>query len=705
MFKVDFRETGDVLRWEKTTSGVDVTVDEEYHPTIYLHADSWETVEAYRPDLEAHPKVVTTAVERWRPGWRHGSEDVLKVDLADIDTVDTLAPQIANFDRPGILRLYNVDFSRQFRYSLETESDPIPEHELSTLEIDVPATEFAGESPTITEATIDDEHISGNAADICETLLEGVEEHDPDVLILSTGEIVPTLFDQAHRLGRSEIALGRRPGYQKLASRSTYESYGRVGHSPARYNVPGRAIIDRSNSFFLAQTNLDGILDLVRRSGKPVQELGWASIGNVLTAIQIQEARERGVLVPWRSWRHEKFKSMRTLHAADRGGYTFNPDVGFHEDVYELDFSSLYPNIIVTRNISPETIRCDCHDSADVPELGYTICPTDGYLPDVLRPLIEDRDEIKAELAETDDPERREELQGRSDALKWILVSCFGYQGFSNAKFGRIEAHEAINAYARDILLSAKEALEAGGWYVIHGIVDSIWVTPKEGVHQTPLQDIAAQVSSEQDIDLEFEAAYEWVAFVPLADSEAGALTKYFGRRRDPPTADDRFKYRGIEVRQRSTCDWVSDVQRDLIEVLDTERDPEAVLAELQGHLHRLERGAVDPRRLSITNKVSKHVDEYTQATRNVAALHRADDLGVDVFPGQDVEYVVTNDDGSGRNRVRLVAEQIEEYDFDFYRDEAISAAESILSPLGWREGDIRTWLQEYEDTSISAWR
>jgi len=92
--------------------------------------------------------------------------------------------------------------------------------------------------------------------------------------------------------------------------------------------VPGRAIIDESNTFFYGETNLDGVLDLVSRSKKPVQELAWASIGNVLTAIQICEANDRGVLVPWNSWRHEFYKPVGTLHDADRGGFIFAPEVG-----------------------------------------------------------------------------------------------------------------------------------------------------------------------------------------------------------------------------------------------------------------------------------------------------------------------------------------------------------------------------------------
>ncbi|MFB6259872.1 MAG: S1 RNA-binding domain-containing protein, partial [Thiohalorhabdaceae bacterium] len=74
------------------------------------------------------------------------------------------------------------------------------------------------------------------------------------------------------------------------------------------------------------------------------------------------------------------------------------PRVGFHEDVHELDFASLYPNIICEHNLSPETVRCQCHDRADVPELGYSVCDSAGVLPDVLQPIIDDRAAIKARL-------------------------------------------------------------------------------------------------------------------------------------------------------------------------------------------------------------------------------------------------------------------------------------------------------------------
>ncbi|WP_323191705.1 type B DNA-directed DNA polymerase [Halostella sp. PRR32] len=729
MFTVDFRDDA-VYAWSRTGNGVECEHDPDYTPTVYLEANDWATVAENREHVDAHPNVAATAREEWRPGFREDPTDVLRVDVTGVDAVRTVARQLRSWERSGTFRLFNVDFTPAFRYCLETDADPTPNGSLRTLAIDVPATEFAGDDPEITECTVRSgdgangdgsrgaETVAGNPETVVERVGERVESADPDVLVLSTARLIPVLFETARERG-VDFQLGRRPGYRKRAGASTYESYGRVGHSPARYGIPGRAVIDRENTFFYRETNLAGCLDLVSRSGKPLQELAWASIGNVLTAIQVREALDRNVLVPWRSWRAEFFKTMGQLQDADRGGYTFSPRVGVHEDVHELDFASLYPNIIVTRNVSPETVRCDCHpDREDVPGLGYAVCDEQGYLPEVLSSLVDARDGIKRERRSTDDPERRETLAGRSAALKWILVACFGYQGFSNAKFGRIECHEAINAFAREILLDAKAALEAGGWEVVHGIVDSVWVTPREGVERRPLDALAAEITDDVGVRLEYEAAYDWVAFVPRRDSNAGALTKYFGKRaseggteggaeaRDDGGngGEDAFKYRGVECRQRSTPEWVADVQRDLIAALDRYREPEPVCGVLAQYLQRLDAERVDPADLAVSNRVSKEPGEYAHYTHSTAAVERADDAGLDVEPGQSVDYVVVDDERDTRERVALAAEESEGYDADYYRDRALRAAESVLSPLGWRRGDIEAYLADREDAAVTAY-
>jgi DNA polymerase I len=706
-YKIDFVD-GDALAWTLTDDGATVERDPDWTPTFYVHHDDPAVLDEIRPHVAALPDVELTIRERHRPGFRHEAEPVLRVDTADLDALHARAHDVWGWREPGELTCWNVDFSPEFRYCLETDRSPVPERDLRTLELERPD---GPDAPTVDALRIGEAIVEGEAA-VLDHLSRRLEREDPDVLFLGSASLVPRLYEAAQRHDRAAFDLGRGegddlPGYQQRAGRSTYESYGRTGHSPARYNVPGRVTINAGNTFFWDQTNLDGCLDLVERSRKPLQELAWASIGNVLTAIQIREARERDVLVPWHSWRHEFFKSARTLHDADRGGFTFAPDVGLHEHVHELDFSSLYPNIIVTRNISPETTRCGCCDSEDVPGLGYSICEERGYLADVLEPIIEDRDCIKQELRACDDPEHREVLEGRSSALKWILVSCFGYQGFSNAKFGRIECHESINAFARELLLDAKERLEQGGWRVVHGIVDSLWVTPMADREQADLDGLAAAITDDLGIDLEYEAGYDWLAFVPRRNDEAGALTKYFGRKRDEDLGAgvDPYKLRGIEARQRSTAPLVEEVQRELIEVLDEKRRPEAVCDRLRRWLGRVRRGSVAASDLVLTQRVSKPLEQYQSRTRTVAALQRAERRGLSVPPGESVSYVVADDSKRSHERLRLAFEVDEgtPYDQRFYRDRLLRAAESVLSPLGWRRADIESYLDDGKDVALGA--
>jgi len=397
---------------------------------------------------------------------------------------------------------------------------------------------------------------------------------------------------------------------------------------------------------------------------------------------------------------------MGTLHDADRGGFIFAPEVGLHENVHELDFSSLYPNIICTRNVSPDTIRCDCHSNReDVPEIGYSICEEKGYLVDVLQPIIDTRDEIKNEIKqesqrENPDQQRLDALEGRSSALKWILVACFGYQGFSNAKFGRIECHEAINAFAREILLNTKERLEEGGWRVLHGIVDSIWVTPDPNTpdaDRDKLRTLVAEITESTGIRLEHEAEYEWVAFVPQRERDAGALTKYFGK----IEGENEFKIRGIEARQRSTPAFIEEVQQTCIRRFDETRSSEAVIDVLQNAIQKLYAGNVDPMELIERNRVSKPLEGYTQYTQNVAALERAREQEISIHPGQDIKYVVVDDEKCSRDRVKLAHEHITTYDVSHYETELLRAVESILSPIGWDQSKIKQTLGETQNIQL----
>ncbi len=120
----------------------------------------------------------------------------------------------------------------------------------------------------------------------------------------------------------------------------------------------------------------------------------------------------------------------------------FQPVAGVYGNVDEIDFTSMYPSIIVKFNLSPETLHdVDC----------------EGFLSSVLEPLTALRRKTK-KMKRTGP-----QYAGIDSMLKWMLVTCFGYTGYKNAKFGRIEVHEAITRRSREILMRTKDIAEARG--------------------------------------------------------------------------------------------------------------------------------------------------------------------------------------------------------------------------------------------------
>jgi DNA polymerase elongation subunit (family B) len=126
-------------------------------------------------------------------------------------------------------------------------------------------------------------------------------------------------------------------------------------------------------------------------------------------------------------------------------------------------------------NISPETVGREEDGFEQVPELNIWIDQdTPGLVPQTLKPLLDKRIELKTLTSTLPgwDP-RKEIYKARAAAHKWLLVTCFGYLGYKNARFGRIEAHQSVTAYSRECLLRAKEAAEGGGRRVYQGTIFS----------------------------------------------------------------------------------------------------------------------------------------------------------------------------------------------------------------------------------------
>ena len=570
-----------------------------------------------------------------------------------------------------------------------------------------------------------------------------VRKKDPDVLYTRGGDrwLLAHLEGRAKTLGISSWTLGRGDGDPPAKRGRSFFQYGHIKYRAPVRPLAGRIHIDLDESFFFSETDLAGVADLARISGIPLAELARLEAGTAVTAIQIGQAKREGRLVPWKKNLPEKPKTLRSLVKADRGGYIFDPRVGiFDDDVVELDFASLYPTLIAKHNLGSERILCSCCDPSTlppeqfVPQIGYHVCQRKGLVPHVLGKLVDRRAQLKAlrkrEVA------RRKDLQGRIDALKWLNVVSFGYQGYKNARFGCIEAHEATCAWARETLLTAADVARDAGYEVMHGIVDSLWLQRLEP-GAADVERLAALVERATGVRFEPQGRYHWIVFLPTRMHQArhaprvGAPNRFYGlfdKEPDAPSrsqagqdvddiAGGRLKVRGVEMRQSSCPPVVARAQRAALEALAQttsaaefhEAIPRALDA-ARPWARRIRAGECGVDELLVHMRVTRGVEERTVVTHGYAALKQLARRGLDVPAGDSVRFVIT--DAQSRypearvREARLIeGERHVAYDADAYETLVVRALASILLPLGYDEARVAEEMAGGpRQTAVEAW-
>jgi DNA polymerase II len=519
-----------------------------------------------------------------------------------------------------------------------------------------------------------------------------LQRYDPDLLLTDHGDsfIIPSLLRLSQRW-RVPLQFDREPAPIRRAivtEGRSYFTYGKIVYNGPDYPFFGRLHVDRENSFFYSATGLEGIVEVARLSKIPVQRLARRSSGTAISSMQLDRALQDGILIPWRKGEPEKFKTAWDLLVADKGGLTFQPVMGMHDNVAEIDFSSMYPTIMVQHNISAETILCPCCPVPKVPEAGYNICERrEGLVPRTLRPILERRKIFKGRMKNSQGAEK-ELYSKRQTALKWLLVVCFGYLGYRNARFGRIEAHEAVTAYGREKLLRAKEISEARGFQMLHGLTDALWIT-KPGMSRPQVLDLCAEIERDTEAPIELEGIYKWVVFLPSkVKKKFPVATRYFGA-----FEDGKLKARGLAFRRDDTPPLVKEAQQKMLNLLSTcgnsreyrERTLE-VREVLQGYLTRLKTGDLKNEELLIAKSTRQKGSEYKVENLTALALRQLEDAGIEIHPGEKVHYLIKDSGAKNKEeRVRaypfLSADDF--YDEEKYRDLLLNAAEEVIGKSG----------------------
>ncbi|MBI5824452.1 MAG: hypothetical protein HZB18_10530 [Chloroflexi bacterium] len=455
---------------------------------------------------------------------------------------------------------------------------------------------------------------------------------DPDLILTDYGDtwLFPQLGAWSEETG-IELNPNRDENRQIMTRKAdSYFAYGQVTYRGAQSHLFGRWHIDRKNAMSFGEYGLEGAMEQARVTGIGVQEMARKSPGAGITAMQMLTALCNAVMVPVQKQQVEGTKTLSELIRADHGGLIYQPLIGLHGNVAQIDFSSMYPAIMVKHNISPETVGLE-----NAPE---------GLIPKTLRPLLEKRLMLKNILSDLDPRDCRVEiLKARAAALKWLLVVCFGYLGYKNARFGKIESHEAVTATSRELMLQAKEVAEDMGFTVIHMYVDCLFVQ-QEGFHKpsefTPLMNA---IEEKTGIPIALEGVFKWVAFLASKrDARVPVPNQYFGA-----FQDGTLKYRGIELRRRDTTLWVRKIQLKALEVLAGANTPHEfadripdVMALVECAKRDLRIGRVPLGELVIRQRLSRTIEAYKTPSPAARAALQLQAHGRQFAPGQSLEFL-----------------------------------------------------------------
>lgn len=530
------------------------------------------------------------------------------------------------------------------------------------------------------------------------SLHAAIRRRDPDLILSRWGDtwLFPQLLALKGKLGVSYFNLNRDESRQPLQRKAqSYFSFGQVVHRGEQVHLFGRWHIDIGNALLFQEYGLEGVLEQARVSGVPVQEAARKSPGAGITAMQMLVALEREVLIPHEKQQTEAFKTALDLIHADRGGMVYQPLIGLHQDVAEVDFVSMYPSIMVRFNISPETVGVRSDNVEIAPGLDLLIDQTrEGLVPATLRPLLQKRIAIKQRMAGMNPLDcRYRSLKARSSALKWLLVVAFGYSGYKRARFGRIEAHEAVTAYSREMLLRAKEAAEDAGYEIIHMYVDGLWIKP--GQAAADIQTVLDMVMARTRLPIVLEGVYRFVAFLPSQGNEAVPVAnRYYGVFRD-----GSLKVRGIEARRHDTPLFIAQTQLDILKQLAQTTQgqlPEAYLRAvvklLRARLDALYQGQVELTRLLVTQRVSRAMEEYKVASPAVRAMRQLTSEGKQLAPGQLIQFLYTRGEPGVYAWHLSAPPDPRTVDTKRYGDLLLRAAGSVLQPL-IDEATLRNWV------------
>ena len=320
-----------------------------------------------------------------------------------------------------------------------------------------------------------------------------------------------------------------------------------------------------------------------------------------------------------------------------------DPKYGRHEGVALVDYASLYPNIILSDNLSWETKRR--HGGEGIKSVGngtYWDQTKQGLLPSVVVEMLALRKEYKKKMYEATDPDEKLGYDMLQTATKVAVNALYGMVSMRKigGMWSDLDIGKTITYRGRESIKFLMSESEEQGYNALYGHTDSAFIQVPFDEAEALAKHLTKSAQEKLDmpyLDVELEAYFDyWIS--------TRTKNRYFGIKTWPESEKGKMKVTGFELKAANAAPITKQVQDIAFNLIGTGASEDEVNSAIRPIVNSLRDGTVSVEDIATFGRIKKAFHQYTSVVPMAvrAAKYYNDNMQPDepFRPGDGAQWV-----------------------------------------------------------------